>query len=113
MTRYGDIPPDRVDIRGIPSLSVDLRRETGADRSISDETRVMPPGVFTLSVFGVVGSEVPIGEIRCMVKGIEVSIVGHLTGRPDVLEVTPDHIVAMLGDNEYRLSIISWLGISA
>jgi len=42
-----------------------------------------------------------------------VRIVGHLTGRPDVVEVTPDHIAPMLSDDGYRLTVLSWLGIAA
>ena len=113
MTRYGEIPPDRIDVRGRACMSLDLRRETGAPVGTSDESRVVPPGVFTLSVFGPIGDSMPIGEIRCMINGVEVRIVGHLTGREGLFEITPDHIAAAMNDNEYRLSILGWLGIAA
>lgn len=111
MTVYGSIPPDRIDVRARACLSVDLRRETGAAPNTPDESRVVPPGTFTLSVFGVVGDGPPIGEIRCMVNDIEISIVGHLTGRSDVVEITPDHIAAAMENDEYRLSVLAWLGL--
>jgi hypothetical protein len=114
MNRYGVIPPDRIDIRGCACLSVDLRAETGG-RVDADATRLVQlPHAFTLSVFGDVGDgEQPVGEILCIVEGVEVAIVGHLTGRPGVREVTPDHLSACLNDPEYRRKIAVWAGIAA
>lgn len=110
--RYGHIPGDRVDISGVPSASVDLRAETGGQTP--DETKLVPPGTFTLSVFGAVGDYRPVGEIRLMVRGVEVRLVGALTGRPDVLEVTPDHLAACFRDPDgYRRQLVQWLGIAA
>lgn len=106
---------DRVDIRAMPSLSVDLRAQTGHPQMPPDETRVMPAGVFTLSVCGQLPGEYPVGEIRIWYSPAnrEVRIVGHLTGRQDVMELTPDHLMASQQDPAYRAHILKWLGIAA
>ncbi|MAD95896.1 MAG: hypothetical protein CMB99_01080 [Flavobacteriaceae bacterium] len=114
MMRYGPIPIDRADIRTVACMSIDLRTETGAV-GVTDETRTVPAGTFTLAVFGdTPDATVPVGEVRCMVNGREVSIVGELTGRAGVAEVTPDHVAAALNDPDgYRRQIAAWLGVAA
>ncbi len=106
MKRYGDVSLDRVDIRGARCVSVDLRAETGAPAH--DETREVAPGTFTLSVFAPRPGTLPIGEIRMMVRGVEVSLVGHATNRRNVVEVTPDHLTGCV-EPSYRASILAWL----
>jgi hypothetical protein len=112
--RYGPIPLDRYDVRGKPVVSLDLRAETGAPIGTPDETAEWPARhPFTLSVFGHVGDDgPPCAEIRCMVDGVEISIVGALTGRPNVKEITPDHAMACT-DEGYRRSLATWLGLAA
>ena len=113
---YGgnNVSLDRRDIRDLPSLSVDLRAETGAPGRIVDESAILPPGAFTLSVCGWEAGEHPIGEIRMWYAPArrEIRIVGHLTGRDGMTEITPDHMMAMEKDPEYRRSILEWLGVS-
>lgn len=107
-----DVSLDRMDIRNMPALSIDLRAETGAT-GVRDESCVMPPGMFTLSVFKPTPGEYPVGEVRIWFEGREVRVVGHLTGRPGVAEVTPDHLAACIKDPTYRSSIRQWLGVAA
>lgn len=108
---YGgsDVTFDRLDIRNQPSLSVDLRAETGAV-SVQDESREVPPGTFALSVCNRLDNGMPIGEIRIWLGDREVSIVGALTGRPGVVEVTPDHLQAALTNPQYRQQMLVWMG---
>lgn len=105
--RKGEVPIDRLDIRRVPALSVDLRREFGMD--VDDESGVMPPGSFVLSVCGPVPDADPIGEIRIVMAGREVSIVGALTGRTGVVEVTPDHVSATQWDGAYADTLRSYM----
>ena len=106
---YGceDVIIDRKDIREVSCLSIDLRAETGAGL-VTDETRIVPPGTFTLSVCGSPEGEPPIGEIRIWFEGGELSIVGHLTERLGIRELTPDHLRSML-DRTYQAQILRWL----
>lgn len=112
MERYGRLNLTRADVRAAACMSIDLRTETGA-RGVRDETRLHPVGVFSLSVFEPINGEPPVGEVRCMVGGREVAIVGALTGRPGVVEVTPDHLVAATRDPAYRSQIGRWIGLLA
>lgn len=115
LARYGGthVSLDRRDIRMMPALSVDLRAVTSG-RPYPDETAMMPPGTFALSVCGWEPDSGidPIGEIRVIFHGREVRIVGALTGRPGVVEVTPDHIAAC-GGGEYHARMLEWLRAAA
>lgn len=109
-----DVTLDRADIREVASLSVDMRALTGMPNPPDDETQLMPAGTFTLSVCGPqLPGEVPIGEIRFWYGDKEVRVVGHLTGRPGIAELTPDHLLAMEQDSTYRQSMLKWLGLAA
>jgi len=106
-TLYGDIPIGRADVREQECASVDLRRVTGGVPTL-DESKVCPPGTFTLSLFGVVPGEMPVGEVRLLIDGAEVALVGHLTGRPNVTEITPDHLTACNEDG-YRRALLGFI----
>ena len=110
--RYGAIPLDRYDVRGVSVVSLDLRVETGAAIGTLDETKEYSSHPFTLSVFGRVPEDdgPPVAEIRCLIDGVEVSIVGALTGRIGVREITPDHVLACR-DPAYQQLISAWLGM--
>lgn len=103
VSRYGRVAIAREDIRGMACLSIDLRAETGGNQP--DESGIVPQGTFVLSVIAAKG-EVPIGEIRFMYKGQELSLVGHLTGREGVNEITPD----LFEDPAYLEALKAWLG---
>jgi hypothetical protein len=107
-TPYGDIPIGRHDIRKQRCVSIDLRRQTGLS-DYTDETRIVEPGMFTLSVFAPNDDELPVGEIRMIRCGTEVSLVGALTGRLGITEVTPDHIATAGSDPDYRKALLSWM----
>ena len=106
-----DVTFDRIDIRAQQSLSVDMRAETGAG-NLADETQVMGAGVFSLSVCNQLRQGIPIGEIRMWFGGREIRVVGALTGREGVMEVTPDHLAACIKDPDYRKQVLEWLGVS-
>ena len=113
MNDDGIISRTRFDISSLRALSLDLRRLTGS--GLPDESGICEPGTFGLSVHGIADPETGlyVGEIVCILGGKEVRIVGALTGRHGVIEVTPDHIEASLRDDEYRKQIAGWLGIAA
>ena len=110
LARYGDVALDRRDIRTSQALSIDVRAITGGI-VLPDETRLVEPGTFTLSVIAPSGTW-PVGEIRFMVDGIEVSLVGHQTGRPGLREITPDHVIAARNPR-YADELRRWLGVFA
>ena len=107
-TSYGSIDISRSDIRKMDCWSLDLRDVTGG--SEPDETRLCDPGQFLLSVCSLEKDETPIGEIRIMWRGGELSIVGHPTGREGVVEITPEHLAAAMDDSGYRSSLVTWIG---
>jgi hypothetical protein len=105
---YGEIDPTRRDIRGQKCLSIDLRRLTGYGATLPDETQeydVDHP--FTLTVWG---SEDNVAEVRMYVGTQEVRLVGQLTGRPNLREVTPGHLAAMVQDPAYSATLRAWVG---
>lgn len=114
-SKYGVVNPARVDVRGRECETLDLRVITGGDPASLDETRTWGPGEhpFVLSVFGPAHpGAVPVAEVLCMIGGVEVSIVGHLTGRPGVREITPDLVAAARQDPDgYRRQLAGWLGL--
>lgn len=123
-TEYGDFPIGREDIREQQCCTLDLRRQTGGPdwREHQAEDRVHEPGhSFELSVFATPGSDlgfgemrdVPVGEVMIVHQGHPVSIVGALTGRPGVVELTPDHLRGARSNGEYRRTIIAYIGATA
>ena len=90
MTNYGDIDLSRKDVTKAKCWSLDLRDVSGGEAT--DESKLCKAGTFRLSVCGFVAGEIPIGEIRIVWRGIEVSVVGHPTGRVGVIEITPEHL---------------------
>lgn len=114
LTVYGAIPLDRVDVRAGACMSIDLRAETGCPYAVQDETaKVHPPHPFALSVIAPVEGELPIGEIRFWLVDKEVRMVGQLTGREEVFEVTPDLLTAARDDRGYLQRLRDWLGLAA
>tara|TARA_R110002020_G_scaffold27266_17_gene87981 strand:+ start:897 stop:1235 length:339 start_codon:yes stop_codon:yes gene_type:complete len=110
MTNYGDIDLTREDISKKRSWSLDLRDLSGPCQL--DESKLCEAGTFRLSVCGFGDGEIPIGEIRILFKGMEVSVVGHPTGRVGVVEITPEHLVAAV-DSTYRATLMAWIEASA
>ena len=112
---YGgeDVNLSRIDVRTMECLSVDLRATSGM-RGAPDESCLLPAGTFTLSVVGQLAGDHPIGEIRFYYgpMGKEIRLVGHLTGRPGITEMTSDHILAMMQDDAYRGTMLEWLKAS-
>lgn len=107
-----DVAFPGVDITAVASLSIDLRAECGAGK-VPDETVICPPGTFSRSVCAPLPGAHPIGEIRIWLGGREVRIVGALTGRPGVLELTPEHLAAAEGSADYRAQLLGALGFSS
>ena len=107
-TKYGDLKIDRQDIRDKQALSLDMRGLSSSSAP-PREDKLLAAGTFSLSLFAADDGEHPVGEIRLIVKGVEVSLVGHLTGRSGVLEVTPDHLSASMGDDGYRGTLLGWI----
>ena len=91
-----------------PSLVVDLRPLTHPGHV--DESRVAPAGEFLKSVHGVPDGDTGllVGEIICTVGGREIRIVGELTGRAALTEVTPAHLAAATHP-AYRDQMTKWL----
>lgn len=103
----------RYDISKLRCLSLDLRPLTGGAQT--DESGISEPGTFKLSVHGVPdpATGLYVGEIVCVLNGRDIRIVGALTGRPGIIEVTPDHVEAAFRDDAYRRQVQAWLGIAA
>ena len=108
-TRYGDLKIDRQDIRDRPALSLDMRSLTNEGPPETPDDKMLPAGTFTLSLFAAEEGDVPVGEIRLMLNGVEVSLVGHLTGREGIVEVTPEHLTAAAADAGYRGTLVAWI----
>ncbi len=111
-SRYGPIPIGRVDITTDRCLSIDLRSLTDptSGRYTEDLTRIVPPGTFTLSVFdNSNNNEWQVGEILMVHEGVEVSMVGALTNRRNVVEITPDHVTAASLDDNYLSKLLLWV----
>lgn len=116
---YGRVPWEgAVDVRGQECVSWDLRAMTGA-QDAPDESCTYAPGThpFTRSVHAAAGFPLT-AEIRFMLPtqgGLkEIRLVGALTGRSGVVEVTPDHLSAALKDpTTYLAQMQHWLGVLA
>ena len=104
---YGDIDLTRQDISGMRCWSMDMRDVCGG--KASDESKLVSSGVFRLSVCGFADGEIPIGEIRIIWKGLEVSVVGHPTGREGIVEITPEHLLAASEQAEYMQTLLAWI----
>ena len=107
--KYGNVELDRVDISTQVCSSVDLRRATGAPSDTPDETCEVLPGVFVLSVFKPQPGKLAVGEIRIWHAGKEVRVVGQLTKRAGIVEVTPGMLASVDDDSDYADQLRSWL----
>ena len=107
--RYGRVNFAGVDISASPCLSIDMRAMLGFPAA--DETREHPPGTFRVSVFASRPGHLPVGEVRLAVGGMEVSLVGALTGRPGVREITPGHVLAVGRDPAYADALRRGIGL--
>lgn len=105
--KYGEINITRTDIRSKKAWSLDMRDVTGGTGI--DDSQLCSAGTFLLSVCAFEDWEVPIGEIRIIFRGVEVSIVGHPTGRQGVIELTPEHLSGAMQDTSYRASLVAWI----
>lgn len=108
-TPYGSLPvaaaPD--DVSGRWTYSVDLRRETGRP-DLPDESGWQPPGTCTVAVFPTLPGHHPVGEVRLILDGQEVRLVGQRTGR-GLVEVTTEEVRAMRRSPEYAAQMRRWL----
>ncbi len=107
-SKYGPIPIGRVDITDMPCLSLDLRAITDPENDYEDMTRIVQPGTFTLSVFDPM-NEWAVGEIILIHEGVEIRMVGALTNRHGVTEITPDHVTAAKLDDNYLEKLLLWI----
>ena len=73
-----------------------------------DETTLLEPGTVRTAVVKPGAGEIPIGEIRMMLLGCEVRIVGADTGRDGVVELTPDMVTAARRSLDYQRSLLDW-----
>lgn len=105
---YGVIEFGGVDIADQVCASIDLRTETGAT-PVVNETRLVEPGVFKRSVFKPAPGTYPVGEIRMWYAGHEVSVVGDMTGRAGVIEITPHMLDHASKDPAYALQLRTWI----
>ena len=112
-TRYGSIPvsDDPEDVSGVWTWSLDLRQETGGPGAVSlpDESCWAPPGTFTLPVFPTMPGHMPVGELRVILNGKDVRIVGARTERTGVVEVTASEVQAMIKNPGYAATMRAWL----
>ena len=109
--RYGVIDFGTADVAAVPCWSLDLRQQTGGQQP--DESGVVPAGIFKRALFGSTPGEHPTGEIRMIVNGREIALVGELTGRAGVVEMTPQMLWAADQDNTYRAQWRAYLGMEA
>jgi hypothetical protein len=108
---YGRVPiENRVDIVGRKCVSLDLRATTGG-HTVEQDAWIIPPHPFRVSVFGETPDEPPTAEVRFMIGDREYALVGALTGREGVNEVTPEHLLtAAIADEEYAAQLRAWGG---
>lgn len=95
----------RTNIKNKTCVSLDLRSRTAGDVSIKDETTTHASGdhAFSTSVFS------NVAEIKIRYGKIDISLVGELTTRDGVLEITPEHIAAAMSDHTYRDQLVEWI----
>lgn len=112
-TPYGSIPVSAAaeDVSSVWTWSLDMRRETGgpAFATLPDESAWVQPGVFTRAVYPTCPGHYPIGEVRIILNGQEVRLVGARTDRDDVTEVTAEEVRAMRKDPRYAAQMRTWL----
>ncbi len=108
MIRYGKVPAGE-DISGLAAVSIDLRAETGA--RVADATCVVAAGVFARSVFARTPGEPPTGEVRFMLAGHEIHLVGERTGREGITEMTLGDLAHMGDDEPYHAQWREYLGL--
>lgn len=108
---YGSIPWGSDDITHRPALVLDFTAETGAPahRAPAPPT-IAPAGTFTRSCWSTPPDDYPVAEVIIWYKGGPLSIVGALTGRPGVREMTSEMLKAAIDSASYRGQIVSWLG---
>lgn len=112
-TPYGSIPVSATpeDVSSVWTWSLDMRRETGgpAFAMLPDESDWVQPGVLTRAVFPTLPGHIPVGEVRIVINGQEVRLVGARTEREDVVEVTAEEVRAMRKNPEYARTMRAWL----
>lgn len=112
-TPYGSIPVNVApeDVSGLWTYALDMRRETGGPRfaGLPDESGWAQPGTFARPVFPTLVGHYPIGEVRLILDGQEVRLVGARTEREDVVEVTADEVRAMRKNAPYAETMRRWL----
>jgi len=110
---YGSYDATRYDISDRPALSLDLRALMGLTGE-DDASCVAPVGTFRLSVHGVPDPDTGlfVGEVIVWLRRTQVHVVGALTGRPGLIEVTPDHLEGAFRDPKYAKQLRLWLGVA-
>ncbi len=109
-TPYGSLPvaAQAEDVSTAWTYALDLRRETGAP-SAPDESRWAEPGTFSVAVFPTLAGHWPVGEVRLLIDGQDVRLVGARTAREDVVEVTVEEVRAMRKNPAYAETMRAWL----
>ncbi len=109
-TPYGSVPysNEKEDISGVWAWSMDFRSETGAPNQ-KDESGWVQPGTFSTPVFPTEPGFYPVGEIRLMLCGQEVRLVGARTSREDLVEVTADEVRIMRKHPNFASQMRAWL----
>ena len=105
---FGSFDGTQYDISALDALVVDLRGMSGS--RAPDLSRKVQPGTFRLSVPDA-ESGLYVGEVICEMNGIEVHIVGARTGRPDIVEMTPEEIYGAWRQDGYAEKLRGWLGL--
>jgi len=111
-TPYGSIPvsPVAEDVSSAWTYSLDMRRETGWP-GVPDESKWVEPGTFARAVFPTLPGHYPLGEVRLVLNGQEVRLVGARTDRDreGVVEVTADEVRIMGKNPAYAVQMRGWL----
>ena len=93
-----------LDIRGSSCVTIDL---TGKGKLVTEHDPL--DHKFEIAIDSVAGVSLPVAEILMFVGTKQVSIVGKLTKRTDVLELSMDIIEAAGKDDKYRAEILEWI----
>jgi len=108
MAKYGAPGFDGGQRPASPVLSLDLRQDFGFQGD--DETAWITDGSVPVVLFRS-DEGYDVGEVRLLLRGVEVRLVSQLTGR-GVNEVTPQHLSGSVGDLAYRRALADGLGLA-
>ena len=113
-TKYGELPSgDGEAIDAVWSRSIDLTLETSGRKGDNAGDVWVGPGTFTRAVFPTTKGFAAVGEIRMVLRGRAVSLVGERTMRAGVVELTAAELRAAIGDAEYSATLRAWVESNA